>query len=681
MSARSHDAAALREALQGPVYNRTLKKEVGRGELEYEVYLRTRDLLSLQTPSHQLVVPDELLFQVQHQTQELWLKIAAFEAATLVQALDAGEPYAAIGALDRIVAVTRSLGEQIRVLFTLSPDTFQVIRRSLGSGSGLESPGYNHVLVAAEAAGGALERALSRRGVALAEVYTPSDRHPDLRRVVERFVDWDAAFQSWLFEHFVLVRRTIGVDRSVRALDGFPTVALASRMTRPLFPDLWDVRVQLTQGWTREGGFSPGEPRDGGEPRPELASAAPAAPTEAATVRPPRAVHSSGPVPRGGPALRALRAEFPLLERCTYLNSNSTGAVPRGARDALEAYWSTLERWRDEAWERFWQDLGSYADAVARLVGAPPGSVVCDGNVATLLGRVLSCFDYRRRPRVVTTDVEFPSMPLLLRGFARYGLEPVVVPAREEGRVDEEALLAAIDERTQLVCVSHATYTTGALTDLAPIVRRAHDVGALVAVDAYQSVGTVPVDVASMDVDFLLGGAHKWLCGSIESAFLYVRPALLPSLVPATTGWVASAEPLAFAPSTQLAKGARRLAAGTPAVLPALVSRVGLDIVASAGVDRIREESLARTEEILGMADEAGLTVLTPRDKARRGGIVALRFPGDAAAVAALKQRGYVCSYRGAVRVAPHFYNTEAEVAAFMTELVAAALAGRVATA
>jgi tryptophan 2,3-dioxygenase len=252
----SDAATQLREGLDDPIYNPILRKEVGRGDLDYEVYLRTPELLSLQTPPDELVVPDELLFQILHQTQELWLKCAAFETANLVEALDRHALFKAVAILDRIVLITRSLGEQIRILFTLSPSRFHVIRRSLGNGSGLESPGYNQMLATADAAFAALER-----GATLLAIHETPDDFPDLHRISERFVDWDAAVQSWRVEHFLLVRRTLGIDKTVPALDGSPPVALGARMTRPLFPELWQIRVEMSQRWSREGGFLPGEVR------------------------------------------------------------------------------------------------------------------------------------------------------------------------------------------------------------------------------------------------------------------------------------------------------------------------------------------------------------------------------------------------------------------------------------
>jgi tryptophan 2,3-dioxygenase len=254
-------AAELRKNLEDPIYNKVLHKEVGHGELDYEVYVRTRELLALQTPADELVVPDELLFLVMHQTQKLWLKCAVFEATNLVGHLDTDALFPALESLDRVVHIAQILRDQIRVLGTLSPSRFQVIRRSLGNGSGLESPGYNQLLAAAVAAESALGRLIARRHTTLLDVYQSPEDHPDLHRLGERFVDWDGTFQTWLVEHFMLVRRTMGVDKSVRALDGFPTAALSGRMTKPLFPELWNVRVEMTHTWSREGGYAPGEQR------------------------------------------------------------------------------------------------------------------------------------------------------------------------------------------------------------------------------------------------------------------------------------------------------------------------------------------------------------------------------------------------------------------------------------
>jgi tryptophan 2,3-dioxygenase len=250
----------LKRQLQGPWHNPLLKKWVGRGELDYEKYVRTRELLSLQTPPAQRVTPDELLFQGVHQSQELWLKMLAHDTVEAVGELDADALWEASARVERLCRMARVLSAELRVLETLTPDTYQVIRRHLGNGSGQESPGYNAVLLSARGLEESLERLLSRRDTPLTEVYT-NPRLADLKRLGEQLLDYDEAWQHWLYTHFQLVRRTIGVDATVKALDGLPTKVLPGRMTLPLFPALWRVRVQMTATWHREGGQVPGAPR------------------------------------------------------------------------------------------------------------------------------------------------------------------------------------------------------------------------------------------------------------------------------------------------------------------------------------------------------------------------------------------------------------------------------------
>lgn len=254
-------AEKLRQELDEPLFNPMLKKWVGRGELDYEVYLKTPQLLALQAPEEQRVSHDELMFQVVHQAQELWLKLASREAVEVVAELDRDALWAASARLERLSRIVQGLKSELAVLETMTPDTYQVIRRSLGNGSGQESPGYNMLRKAAEGLEQALERLLARRARTLLEVYQGGP--DDLKRLCEQLVDVDEAFQGWLHAHFQLVRRTIGVDRSVKALDGLPTQVLAGRMTIPLFRQLWDVRVELTSGWRRDGGHAPGARREG----------------------------------------------------------------------------------------------------------------------------------------------------------------------------------------------------------------------------------------------------------------------------------------------------------------------------------------------------------------------------------------------------------------------------------
>jgi tryptophan 2,3-dioxygenase len=258
-------AEKLRRQLESPMFNPLLKKWVGKGELDYEVYIKTGTLLHLQTPSDELVHHDELLFQVTHQAQELWLKLISQEAVEVVAEMDGDLLWPATGRLERMLRTMRCLVAEMGILETMTPDTYQIIRRSLGNGSGQESPGYNAMRLAADALELALERVLMRRNLRLLDVYkVGAVGAEDLKRICEQFVDLDESFQNWLYTHYQMVRRIIGVDRSIKALDGLPTQVLAGRMTLPLFRKLWEVRVEMTNAWRRDGGYAPGMHRAAG---------------------------------------------------------------------------------------------------------------------------------------------------------------------------------------------------------------------------------------------------------------------------------------------------------------------------------------------------------------------------------------------------------------------------------
>jgi tryptophan 2,3-dioxygenase len=222
-------------------------------------------LLHLQTSTEELVHHDELLFQITHQAQELWLKLITQEAVEVVAELDGDMLWAATGRLERMLRAMRCLVAEMNILETMTPDTYQIIRRSLGNGSGQESPGYNAMRMSADALDAALDRTLMRRNLRLLDVYkVGAYGSEDVKRICEQFVDLDELFQNWLYTHYQMVRRIIGVDRSIKALDGLPTQVLAGRMTLPLFRKLWDVRAEMTSAWRRDGGYAPGSRRPSG---------------------------------------------------------------------------------------------------------------------------------------------------------------------------------------------------------------------------------------------------------------------------------------------------------------------------------------------------------------------------------------------------------------------------------
>ncbi len=368
--------------------------------------------------------------------------------------------------------------------------------------------------------------------------------------------------------------------------------------------------------------------------------------------------------------LTAYRERFPILAETNYLISHSLGPMPAEAETRLAEYAHAWKTRGIRAWGEGWWDLSTtVGDHVGRLIGAPPGSTVMHQNVTIAEAVVLSCFDFRgERRKIVYEEENFPSVRYLQQGQQARGAEVVVCP-------DEEAIVEAIDERTLLVPISHVIFKTGRIQDVEPIIERAHEVGAYVVLDAYQSVGTVPLDVTALGVDFAVGGSVKWLCGGPGAAWLYVRPDLHERLEPTLVGWQAHARPFDFAPELEYAEGAARFLTGTPNVPALYAATAGYEIVEEIGVERIRENSMRQTAHFIGLLDEAGFEVVSPRDPERRGGSVVVRVPDSQAVHAELEARQILLDLRPDVglRFGPHFFNTDDELegaAAALVEIV-----------
>ncbi|MBD3161186.1 MAG: aminotransferase class V-fold PLP-dependent enzyme [Candidatus Eisenbacteria bacterium] len=362
------------------------------------------------------------------------------------------------------------------------------------------------------------------------------------------------------------------------------------------------------------------------------------------------------------------RPEFPILDRCTYLVSHSLGAMPRGAGEGLARYAREWEERGVRAWSEGWWELPiQLGDRVGRLLGAPAGSVAMQPNVTLATAIFLSCLDFDGgRRRLVTDALNFPSLLYLFRqwGALGTGVEPVVVPSRDGRSIDPETLLAAIDERTRVVAISHVLFRSSFVQDVPRIVARAHEAGALVLLDVYQSAGILPIDLTALDVDGAVGGCLKWLCGGPGVAFLYVRPDRARELEPRLTGWQAHADPFAFAPELERTEGAARFLHGTPAIPALRAAEAGLDRVEEAGIEAIRNKSLRQAGRIIDRANEEGWAIGSPRDPERRGGVVSIQPPHAYEVSRALLARDIVIDYRpeGGIRIGPHFYNTDAEI-------------------
>jgi kynureninase len=308
-------------------------------------------------------------------------------------------------------------------------------------------------------------------------------------------------------------------------------------------------------------------------------------------------------------------------------------------------------------------------DQLGRIIGAPAGSTVMHQNVTVAEAVILSCFDFRpRRNRIVYGEGEFPSVRYLYQAQRRRGAVVEIV-------ADDAAVLEAIDERTLLVPISHVLFRTGAIQDVEAIVRRAHEVGALVVLDAYQSVGTVPLDVTALGADFAVGGSVKWLCGGPGAGWLYVRPDVGERLEPALTGWQAHARPFEFEADQEYATGAARFLTGTPNVPALYAATAGYDLVEEVGVIRIRERSMQQTALFADVLDRAGFDVVGPKEPERRGGTLVVRTPEFQAVQRELEAREILCDARpeSGIRLGPHFFNTDDEIrfaAEQMTQIV-----------
>lgn len=366
------------------------------------------------------------------------------------------------------------------------------------------------------------------------------------------------------------------------------------------------------------------------------------------------------------PLLR-FRDEFPVLARSTYLVSNSLGAMPRRVERDLAAYadrWATLgvKAWASDWWDKPLQ----VGNVIAPLLRAHPGEVAMVANVSLAHAEILSAVPCTpARNQVVMTALDFPSVRYIVDAMAaRMGFEVVVVPSDDGLGIDEDRLCAAITERTALVAISHVLFRSAFIMDAARVIRHAHAMGALVALDAYHSVGVIPVDVHALDADFLAGGVLKWLCGGPGGCFLWVHPRVSATLAPALTGWQAHQRPFAFEDRMAYADGAWRWLSGTPQVPALYAATAGPALVHEAGMAQVRAKSERQTARLIALADARGYKVSAPRDPARRGGTVAFDVPHGYEVAQELLRRGIVIDYRpnAGIRVAPHFYTSDDEL-------------------
>ena len=368
------------------------------------------------------------------------------------------------------------------------------------------------------------------------------------------------------------------------------------------------------------------------------------------------------------------RSEFPILDKTVYLISHSLGAMPKATYERLHEYADMWATRGVRAWaEGWWEMPVSVGNEVARIIGADFGTVVMHQNVSVCQSLVLSCLEPTpQRNKIVYSELNFPSVMYVYEAHARDGKLKIEIVESEDGiTVPLERMLAAIDETTLLVPFSHVLFKSAFLQDAKAIIDRAHEVGAMVVLDTYQSAGTIPFSVKELNTDFATGGSVKWLCGGPGAGYLYVRPDLQTKLEPKTTGWMAHQEPFAFDTNMRYADNIRRFLHGSPAIPALYAAESGYRIINEIGVDRIREKSMRQTNYLIELAEEAGFKVTSPKDVRQRGGTITVAHEHAAAVAKELIRREFIIDYRpgAGIRISPHFYTTDNELELVIREM------------
>jgi len=368
------------------------------------------------------------------------------------------------------------------------------------------------------------------------------------------------------------------------------------------------------------------------------------------------------------------RKEFPILENTVYMISHSLGAMPRRTRDRLQEYadmWATrgIRSW-EEGW---WMMASRVGDMIGKIIGAGEGEVVMHPNVSVCQSVIASCLDFKEpRSKIVTESLNFPSNLYIYHSLESEGARLVTVPSDDGISVPLERLLEAIDEQTLLVSVSHVIFRSSFIQDLKAITKRAHEVGALVVADVYQSAGTVPLDVRETGLDFATGGSVKWLCGGPGAGYLYVRRELWSKLEPRLTGWLAHENPFAFETGpNKYVDSIYRFLNGTPNVPGMYAAMSGYEIVNEVGVKKIREKSIRQTTRLIEIAEDAGFKINCPKNAEARGGTVVIDVPHGQQVTTELLRRDFLVDYRpgAGIRVAPHFYSKDEELELTVREI------------
>ncbi|MBI3522008.1 MAG: aminotransferase class V-fold PLP-dependent enzyme [Chloroflexi bacterium] len=359
------------------------------------------------------------------------------------------------------------------------------------------------------------------------------------------------------------------------------------------------------------------------------------------------------------------RDEFPITRDLIYLNNCSLTPLPKRGAAAIAEYARTWTELGGRAWYDHWVGvLDGLRGDFAEVLGADRDEIALEPSVSASLVSIASTFDYTKRPKVVVSDIDFPTDGHTWLALERQGVEVVFVHSPDRATVPLELFERAVDERTALVCTGHVYYTSGYIQDVRALAEICHRKGAALVVDAYQSVGAFPFDVHASGVDFLVGGTLKWLMGGPGMAFAYARRDRIDAARPTALGWWAMADPFTFdVEHLSLAPSARRFEYGTPAVAAAYTARAGIALLREIGIPTVRARHMELSQHLVEGALAQGWTLRCPRDASKRTPIVTLEHPEPARVVTALRASGCIVDYRpGLVRLSPHYFNTFAEI-------------------
>jgi kynureninase len=362
---------------------------------------------------------------------------------------------------------------------------------------------------------------------------------------------------------------------------------------------------------------------------------------------------------------RRWREEFPIARDLIYLNNCSLTPLPRSGRERIERFAREWTELGGRAWYDHW--IGEYEalrDGIAGVLGASRDEVAIEPNVSAGLVGIASTFDYAKRPKVVVADLDFPTDGHAFHAVAARGARVEFVRSPDRVRVPLELFERAVDERTSAVCTGHVYFTTGWIQDVRALAEICHRKGALLVVDAYQSIGAFPFDVHAAGIDYLVGGTLKWLMGGPGIAFLYARREIAERARPSAVGWWGVMDPFTFdVEHLAYGTGARRFEYGTPAVAAIYTALAGLALLAEVGIATVRERHMLLSQRLVEGSIAQGWTVRCPRVAAERTAIVTLEHPEPQRAVEALRAQGVICDSRpGLIRLSPHYFNTVQEM-------------------